>query len=397
LRVPVADGWRRRLVATTAPAFIFALSVGVPSAAKALSYAGGPGLVAYVTLLAATVWAAQRLPVGAIADSISPRRASMALLVVLLALATAFVVIYPRVTAGSDRDEALDLATRELLRGRFPYSQRAFATGVVRVPGGGNPISPMPGELLLAAPFVLLGSGAWQTFFWLAAFFYVSAAILGSRGRALVALGSMLTLGPAALQEIMTGGDLLANSLWVLVLGALVVGTRATGTAMVSAVLFGVGLSSRAHFLLLLPVLFVVLVQRRGVPMATTLCALALSGFALVTLPFYMRDPAAFSPLHIVGKLRGIDWVLPHTVILASVAGSLLSASVLAARSERRDAAALGASAVVLGIPVILAVVLSCARYGAIGFTHYGWYFISSMPFGVLASFAALPYERGKP
>ena len=301
-------------------------------------------------------------------------------------------------TSGSDRDEALDLATRELLHGRFPYRHRVFATGAV-VAGGASPISPMPGELLFAAPFVLLGSGAWQTFFWLSAFFYVAAAMLGSRGRALLALWSMLLLGPAALHEIVTGGDLLANSLWVLVLAALVVAAPTGGRAAASAILLGVGLSSRAHFGLLLPVVIVVLGQRHGWRAAAGRGALAAGAFLAVTLPFYLHDPAGFSPLHIAAKLGALDRVVPHTIAVVSVVAAIATTVVVAQHEGTSDASVLVASALVLGVPVVTAVALACARFGATGFGDFGWYALSSMPFGVLAALerSATPSAAGAP
>jgi hypothetical protein len=371
-----------------AAATIFAVSVGLPSAAKAQHYAGASGLIGYVAFLVAAVYAARWLHPGRIGASISRRRADVAMVSALVVLAIVFVAIYPKVTMGSDRDEALDTATRTLLSGQFPYSSRALATGAVAPPNGGSPISPMPGELFLSIPFVMLGSGAWQTFFWLAAFFYLSGVILRSRGRALVALGAMLVLGPSALHEILTGGDLLANALWVLVLGALMVGARARWTGTVCAVLFGVGLASRAHFALLLPLVLVVVSQRRGWRTAFARCAVAASAFIAITLPFYLHDPAGFSPLHVVGKLRGLDWVVPDTVICAGVVGSIVGAVALASRRATSDAVALAASAAVLAVPVLVAVVLACARRESAGFAQFGWYGVSSTPFGVLAAFS---------
>jgi uncharacterized membrane protein len=242
----------------------------------------------------------------------------------------------------------------------------------------------MPGELFLAAPFVLLGSGAWQTLFWLAAFFYVAAVILASKGRALFALWSMLLLGPAALHEIVTGGDLLANSLWVLVLGALFVGAYGHWAGAIAALLFGLSISSRAHFGLLLPIVFVTLGRRRGWGTASARCGLALGAFAAVTLPFYLHDPAAFSPLHAVGKLGALDRGVPHAVIVASVAGSIAFAAALARRGATSDGSVLATSAIVLGVPVVVAVVLACVSDGSAGLEEYGWYGISSMPCGVL-------------
>lgn len=365
---------------------VFVVSVGLPSAAKVQRYAGTVGAVIYLATLTAVVVVATRLGIRAWATSIQPRRATALMVVSLVVLALAFVVIHPHVTSGSDRDEALDLATGELLHGRFPYHQRVFATGTLPRSGGGSAISPMPGELLLAAPFVVLGSGAWQTFFWLAAFFTLARTLLVERGCALLALWSILS-APAGLHEILTGGDLLANSLWVLVLGAMTIKARGEKAAVASSVLLGIGLSSRMHFALLLPTVFVVLAQARGWQVAVSRCALAAGSFLAVTLPFYLYDPAGFSPLHVVGKLAALDWGVPHTVVVASVIGSVAAAVVLA-RGAPSDARALTTSAIVLGVPVVVAVVMACAREGAGGFAEYGWYAVSSMPFGVAGAFA---------
>jgi len=389
-----AEGARAAALRRAVGAAVFVFSVGLPSAAKVLRYAGTPGVVIYVAVLGAFVGLAGRFDWGGWAASIAPRRASAVMVMTLLALAMAFVVVYPRVTSGSDRDEALDLATRELSHGRFPYYPRAIATGAVMPAGGGNPISPMPGELLLAAPFVLLGGGAWQTFFWLAAFFYVASAVLESRGAGLGALWSMLVLGPAALHEVMTGGDLLANALWVLVLGTLVVGARKGWCGAIAAIALGVGLSSRAHFLALVPIVFVVLGVREGWRTASLRCALAVAAFAIVTLPFYLHDPAAFSPLHIVGKLGALRPSAPHAVIIAAVLGSAAGAAALARPGAASVGWALATSAIVLGVPVIVAVVLACVRDGAIGLEEYAWYAVSSLPFGVLGAMSLLRRPR---
>ena len=62
---------------------------------------------------------------------------------------------------GSDSDDALNLATRALLHGEYPYRIRTYL---------GSPATYLPGSLLLAVPFVLLGNAAYQDLFWLAAF-----------------------------------------------------------------------------------------------------------------------------------------------------------------------------------------------------------------------------------
>jgi hypothetical protein len=80
---------------------------------------------------------------------------------VLVVLAVT-LFIYPKANIhtpmrGSDRDDALLDATSALLRGEFPYSRPTYL---------GNPITPLPGALLLAVPFVLAGNAALANALW---------------------------------------------------------------------------------------------------------------------------------------------------------------------------------------------------------------------------------------
>lgn len=68
-----------------------------------------------------------------------------------LAVCVLFAVIYPLAQNKPDRDDsgqALGLATGAMLQGHYPYYARTYQ---------GDPITPMPGCLLLAAPFQMLG------------------------------------------------------------------------------------------------------------------------------------------------------------------------------------------------------------------------------------------------
>ena len=92
--------------------------------------------------------------------------------VTFFVILTVFLVVYPiantgQRSGGSDSDDALNIAANELMHGRYPYSPRTYLD---------NPISPMPGAVLLAVPFVLLGSSVYQNLFWLFVFFIVMRA-----------------------------------------------------------------------------------------------------------------------------------------------------------------------------------------------------------------------------
>ena len=93
------------------------------------------------------------------------RSAHRVLMLLLVGLAFSAMIAYPFLNAGwgttrggTDRDDALIILVRECLAGHYPY----YST----TPGG-NPLTPMPGAGLLAAPFVITGQIALQNLFWL--------------------------------------------------------------------------------------------------------------------------------------------------------------------------------------------------------------------------------------
>jgi hypothetical protein len=71
------------------------------------------------------------------------------------------VVQSGRFGGGSDSDDALVTGVYELAAGRYPYYVKTYL---------GNPISPLPGALILAAPFVAVGCVALAHVFWLFVF-----------------------------------------------------------------------------------------------------------------------------------------------------------------------------------------------------------------------------------
>ncbi len=95
---------------------------------------------------------------------ITPRGAAVVLVVLVALLAALSLEGHPAVERfieshrglGSDRDEALEVAVRALAASENPYLAELST---------GNPVSPLPGELVLAAPFVWLGVSGLQTVF----------------------------------------------------------------------------------------------------------------------------------------------------------------------------------------------------------------------------------------
>jgi hypothetical protein len=107
-------------------------------------------------------------------------------------------------------------------------------------------------------------------------------------------------------------------------------------------------------------------------------------GFAGVSLPLFLADPAIFGPLHVQQKLKdvGPDWVQP-----AVIAAGMLVAAWGGGRARDGDGL-FRALALVMAIPTLTAVLLYSLRVGQPSFNFYGWYGISSV------FFAALGYWR---
>lgn len=292
------------------------------------------------------------------ADRLQWKGVAALLIVGILLLCAAFEVAYPiansgRFGPGSDRDEALNQAVAALLRGEYPYHQKTYL---------GNPISPMPGSLVLAAPFYqLLGNGAYQTIFWILVFSLVliERRTVDSFPRLLV-FGLAWLVSPVLAQEFLTGGDLIANSLFMAVATYWVI--RATTTPgrggwelLMAAVLLGICLSSRANFVTIVPIIFFVAVRERGWAFAVKHGLIAAAVFAGLTGAFYFHDPASFSPLHTANKLARFDAVLPHAAVVVPLATVVVSCIIGLLGNLRHVYLHIAA---VLALPVVASVLL---------------------------------------
>lgn len=327
-------------------------------------------------LLAAFV--AQRYIVNVQAATPARRDLRVVLVVALLAsVVTAFAVLFPHFNSqlpghGSDRDDALNTAIAAVLHGEYPYARTTYL---------GNPITPLPGALLLALPFWLLGNSAFQAVAWLAVW---SAVLLGARRSWLTVFAiAASTLSPEALRETLTGGDLLANGVYVALAIWFTLQTaqcKAPSPVCMSlaTLLLGVALTSRPNFLMLLPIVFAAVARQSGWRCALHLVGGACAvGFALA-LPFYFHAPEAFSPLHLGRKLQvpGAAWAQP-VLILAGVTLPLL----LAWRTNTERAFA--DCALVCAVPFLLATVVSVA-VGQTNLQMLG-YVLCAIPFACLA------------
>jgi hypothetical protein len=310
-----------------------------------------------VAFVAAAVWLWQTPTVARLATALGERRARWLALLTLLVLTAAFAVIYPlansgRFGAGTDSDEALNQATRALLHGRYPYLERTYL---------GNEITPMPGSLFLAIPFVLLGNGVYQSFFWMAAGVYL-LWVFWDRQTARTLSFVWLVLGtcPAILHQFVTGGDYVANALMILVPAVLLVreGSSELASQIALAVCLGVALSSRANFILLTPLILSRLWQVRGRNKALALSATMLAATVLVTVPFFLANPAGFSPAHTRTKLTEMKAILPHADLLLPLAAAALALVLARPRWNQNTAAFLRNATLVQACLILPAVVL---------------------------------------
>jgi hypothetical protein len=331
-----------------APAFAAVLLLA--SLQPVWARAGAPGAAVFALAVAAAV----RVPPGRLRAAARALAARHLLWLggLTLLLAALFAVVYPVADAGvlgggSDRDEALDLAVRALAAGEHPYRVRTYLD---------NPITPMPGALLLAAPFVALGGAALQVLFWVPALAVALGRALRDRGAGILLAAAAVALCPEALRDLLGGGDMFVNAVYVTVAVALAMeaagGRSSRRAAAAAAVLLGVALSSRPNFVLLFPPVLAGL-ARAGGARGVRVGALAAAAFAAVTAPIYLADPASFSPLHTANKLRQFEQVVPHAG--AWVTGATVAAALLLALRPglRRTDALLLACAAVQAVPVL--------------------------------------------
>lgn len=155
--------------------WLWALLIVAPSAPVMLRILGNPLAGAACVAGLSAIFVAQRfgsdLP-AAMQASRDPRVVIIAAM--LVGMVVAFAVLFPQLNSqmpgqGSDRDDALNVAIAAMFRGEYPYAQTTYL---------GNPITPLPGALLLAIPFWSLGNAALQAVAWLAVW---SAALLAVR------------------------------------------------------------------------------------------------------------------------------------------------------------------------------------------------------------------------
>ncbi|HEX6494910.1 MAG TPA: hypothetical protein VF018_05470 [Acidobacteriaceae bacterium] len=248
---------------------------------------------------------------------------------------------------GSDRENAIEVACSTLLAGHFPYRNHTFL---------GNPITPMPGALLFAAPFYLLGQIGVQNLFWLAIFLYWCYRFW-SRGWLSAWYAFVFVLfSPCIMQDVVTGGDFFTNFVYVIVLLSVVVYSLAIPrwkwSTWIWPLVLGIALSSRPIYSVVYPCLLAITWQIAG--RSASLITVALTAFAElgVTIPIYLHDPAHFTPFNVGSNAYSLIPAAYMPAVLTFVVGLLIaSASFFLRLDLQRLVGILGCSLTVITLP----------------------------------------------
>jgi hypothetical protein len=189
---------------------------------------------------------------------------------------------------GSDVIPATREAIEVALAGGNPYTHVLQSTIPV-----GSPFPYPPGELLFYLPAYLVTGGIERVEAWSGILTAAAIALSGARaGFGVAALPAMLyaTWGTAAFRTVDGGNDVSAALLVVVALVALAFRSRAA--FVVSALALGWALAFKAFALVVLPLLLRHLAVARAPWRAYA--AISVGTAVAMTLPFLVRDPAAF-------------------------------------------------------------------------------------------------------
>jgi len=208
-----------------------------------------------------------------------------------LLFAITFAVLYPAslrrpFESRSDREDAIRIELLAIQHHQYPYGARTFR---------GNPPTPLPGALLLAAPFFALKHIAWQNLFWLELFFCFSIHFFRYRATAFFLLTVFLLCSPANLSDFVSGGDYLTNFFYLAIAIAIFHHSLRYPlyAAIIASVFLGVTLSSRSLYLVVLIPLWMLTLQQTTKRRAAILFGVIVAAFTAITLPVFTPHPVA--------------------------------------------------------------------------------------------------------
>ena len=309
---------------------LFCVAVAFPSMGL-FKKVGWLPLAAYIFFAIVGLYLLLRHILPAVGTKLNPRVCVGMVVVSFLLLGAGLYYIYPQILKGSgfrligiqfgvsDSNDAYMATWNAMFAGKEPYYDKSIL---------GNAITPMPGALLIALPFYVLRWVAVQNIFWLVVFWMALKRHLRDTRLASVMMLTVMAISPALIYQILQGGDYMTNSIYVILsalflLHAIQKRYSQKWSLGASAVL-GLALSSRANYLLVLPILFFAVLRLRDFRFAVKHFIVVLAVLALVTMPFYLYDPMHFSPLHTKGKLD-FNGHFPHAAEIIFFAGCALA------------------------------------------------------------------------
>ena len=353
--------WQRlrggRLRGVRAGPCAFVAILAVVSSYTATVLAGTLGVVLNTVVLAVVVLVG--VPAGTAALAGRPRLVTGLALAAAVMLVAVFVLGFPSAWAGpmgvgSDRANALDVAVSRLAAGQYPYTATTYLQ---------NPITPLPGALLLAAPFRLLaGHAAWQNVAWTLALLPVLSGGLRPRPAPTV-LWVVTTLGALeVLREFVIGDDLVTGAVPAVAAAALTLrlAHRRLPALLAAAAALGVATCTRPHLALVVIVVAAGVASAAGWRRAALVGATGAAVWTALVVPFLLGGWARFSPLHVAAKVTGSRSVTVGLVALVVAALALLLLVLWRARPITPTRAAWCCAAVLVA-PSLLSLALRLA------------------------------------
>lgn len=244
--------------------------------------------------------------------------------VCVVGLAAAFVLGFPPtygevMGVGSDRADALDVALSRLADGLYPYTGTTYL---------GNPITPLPGALLLAAPFhAITGHAGWQNVAWTLLLLPVLNAGRRLRPRPTVLWALTVLGGLEVLRQFVIGDHLVTGAVPAVAATAWTLRAAAGGSTrvlVVAGVAMGVATCTRPHMALVVVVVVVAVAVASERRRAVVVGVSAGLVWAALIVPFLVGGVARFSPLHVAAKVTGDRAVTTGIVVVALGAVAML-------------------------------------------------------------------------
>ena len=349
------------------------LCLVLPSIYFVDKFMGSQMLIPYLLISAALIASLPRwLP------SIQVKHGPVLFGLTLFVLFSLFWIIYPEANQqtpgkGADDDDALNIAVGAILKGDYPYYTLTYL---------GNTIHHFAGSFLLATPFVLIGNSALQNIFWLGLFILALKKETGSWSKSLSWFWTMSLISAVVLSSVVTGTALFTNALYVMLgLYWLIRSEK----KLIPAIFWGICLASRANFLLIMPLALGWLAQRYGWRYALKIISISMATILVLTVPFYLYDPAHFTPLEAANRLTSLNSIIPHAGLATGIITLIVSLG-LALKPQERLSVLWTNCALIQCIPVIAgAILLQDLKYLA-----YGGFFVG---FGIFAAATSRRYQ----